>query len=304
MECGTRQSVKMRNEKGTCLAQHKFTQFPNEVFLTQKKAIATNTVNSNVIQNVLVTDVPNTGNFSQVTDLGIWWAMAAEYHFQQTLPANAPNIGNLNPLNYIFSLSDYVNGVPHPPQINVGQGDRVRMQTHGIDPADVQGGHLFIVNGRMRRANPIINNINNNINNGQRVTPLYCYMGDNPMHRHLIPGIGQGPMLSPTMGSVSLWNNMNAIHNALRNAPNNTWSHIIDNGGGWIPINAVNQIAPFFRIYIENVTQNGVNSPLANQSLIQLLTTIYKEVDQPYNDFANYLIQQNLSSGQGQTLWQ
>lgn len=273
--------------------------------LIQKKTIKNNNLTKAIIQAILVTDVPTTQDFSQITDLAIWWAMAAEYHFQKQLPANIPNAANLNPLNYIYSLSDYLPGAPLPQQqINVGQGDRVRMLTHGVDPNDVHGGHTIIVNNRIRRANPIIANINRNIN-GVQVTPLYCYMGDNPEHRYLIPGIGPGPMLSPTMGSVSLRNDMNAIQHTLRNAGNaNTWGHIINNRGCWIPIYAVNQIAPFFRIYIRNVTQNGVNSPLTNQSLIQLLITIYNVVNQPYNDFANYLIQQNLSSGQGQTLWQ
>ena len=270
--------------------------------LIQKKTIKNNNLTKGIIQAVLVTDVPNTQDFSQITDLAIWWAMAAEYHFQKQLPANIPNAANLNPLNYIYSLSDYLPGAPLPQQqINVGQGDRVRMLTHGVDPSQL--GHMVIVGSSLLPAKEIINNINNKINGG-RVTPLYCYMGNNPEHRDLIPGIGPGPMLSPTMESVSLWNNMNAIHKVLKNAPNNTWRHIINNRGCWIPIYAVNQIAPFFRNYIRNVTQNGVNSPLTNQSLIQLLITIYNVVNQPYNDFANYLIQRNLSSGQGQTLWQ
>lgn len=272
--------------------------------LIQKKTIKNNNLTKAIIQAILVTDVPTTQDFSQITDLAIWWAMAAEYHFQKQLPANIPNAANLNPLNYIYSLSDYLPGAPLPQQqINVGQGDRVRMLTHGVDPNDVHGGHTIIVNNRIRRANPIIANINRNIN-GVQVTPLYCYMGDNPEHRYLIPGIGPGPMLSPTMGSVSLRNDMNAIQHTLRNAGNaNTWSHIIDNNGSWLDIRLVNGLNTLFVNYSTSVRETGIQSNYTLMFLRRLLNAVFDCVDQPYNDFTTYLQQQNLSTGQGQTLW-
>lgn len=272
--------------------------------LIQKKTIKNNNLTKAIIQAILVTDVPTTQDFSQITDLAIWWAMAAEYHFQKQLPANIPNAANLNPLNYIYSLSDYLPGAPLPQQqINVGQGDRVRMLTHGVDPNDVHGGHTIIVNNRIRRANPIIANINRNIN-GVQVTPLYCYMGDNPMHRYLIPGIGPGPMLSPTMGSVSLRNDKNAIQYTLSNAGNaNTWSHIIDNNGSWLDIRLVNGLNTLFVNYSTSVRETGIQSNYTLMFLRRLLNAVFDCVDQPYNDFTTYLQQQNLSTGQGQTLW-
>lgn len=272
--------------------------------LIQKKTIKNNNLTKAIIQAILVTDVPTTQDFSQITDLAIWWAMAAEYHFQKQLPANIPNAANLNPLNYIYSLSDYLPGAPLPQQqINVGQGDRVRMLTHGVDPNDVHGGHTIIVNNRIRRANPIIANINRNIN-GVQVTPLYCYMGDNPEHRYLIPGIGPGPMLSPTMGSVSLRNDMNAIQYTLCDAGNaNTWSHIIDNNGSWLDIRLVNGLNTLFFNYSTSVRETGIQSNYTLMFLRRLLNAVFDCVDQPYNDFTTYLQQQNLSTGQGQTLW-
>lgn len=272
--------------------------------LIQKKTIKNNNLTKAIIQAILVTDVPTTQDFSQITDLAIWWAMAAEYHFQKQLPANIPNAANLNPLNYIYSLSDYLPGAPLPQQqINVGQGDRVRMLTHGVDPNDVHGGHTIIVNNRIRRANPIIANINRNIN-GVQVTPLYCYMGDNPEHRYLIPGIGPGPMLSPTMGSVSLRNDMNAIQFTLCDAGNaNTWSHIIDNNGSWLDIRLVNGLNTLFFNYSTSVRETGIQSNYTLMFLRRLLNAVFDCVDQPYNDFTTYLQQKNLSTGQGQTLW-
>lgn len=272
--------------------------------LIQKKTIKNNNLTKAIIQAILVTDVPTTQDFSQITDLAIWWAMAAEYHFQKQLPANIPNAANLNPLNYIYSLSDYLPGAPLPQQqINVGQGDRVRMLTHGVDPNDVHGGHTIIVNNRIRRANPIIANINRNIN-GVQVTPLYCYMGDNPEHRYLIPGIGPGPMLSPTMGSVSLRNDMNAIQYTLCDAGNaNTWSHIIDNNGSWLDIRLVNGLNTLFFNYSTSVRETGIQSNYTLMFLRRLLNAVFDCVDQPYNDFTTYLQRKNLSTGQGQTLW-
>jgi hypothetical protein len=259
------------------------------------KNISTNT---NTIQKVLVTDVPNTGDFSNITDLGIWWGMAAEFHFQQNLPANGPNAANLNPLNYIKSLSDYLPGAIRP-QINVNAGDSVRMQAHGDDP---NGGNTVVINGNTHNVNGIINNINQQIAGGGGVTPLYCYMGNNPNYRHLIPGIGGGPMLSPSIGSVSLNNN---VQNILQQAgAANTWNNIIDNTGSWLPIYNVPNLSPLFQNYRNSVVLNGANNPLTIQHLQILLIEIYNEVNQPYNDFAQYLIGQNASSGQGQTLWQ
>ncbi len=276
--------------------------FPNETPIQEKTAIKHN-LTKGIIQAVLVTDVPATMDFSQITDLGIWWAMAAEYHFQKNLQINAPNVGNLNPLNYIHSLSDYIPGAQPPQRIDVGQNDRVRMITHGVNPNDVQGGHLLIVNGRMRRANPIIDNINRNINR-QRVTPFYCFMGNNPAHRHLIPGIGPGPLLSPTMWTVSLRNNTIAIQTALQNAGNaNTWGNIIDKNGSWRDIRSVDGLNTLFVNYSTSVRENGPQSNLTIMFLRRLLNAIFNCVDQPYNDFAQYLITHNLTTGFGNTLW-
>ena len=276
--------------------------------LIQKKTIKNNNLTKGIIQAILVTDVPTTKDFSQITDLAIWWAMAAEYHFQKQLPANIPNAANLNPLNYIYSLSDYLPGAPLPQQqINVGQGDRVRMLTHGVDPS--QHGHMVIVGGWnqlndfMYSANEVIANINKKINGGQ-VTPLYCYMGNNPIHRNLIPGIGEGPMLSPTMGSVSLRNDMNAIQAALQDAgAANTWEAIIDNMGCWIPINQVTPLNQLFIHYQNFVNRYGVNSQDTVNALKILLNQVYAVVNRPYNDFANYLIDKGLTTGKGETLW-
>lgn len=263
-------------------------------------------VNQNVIQNVLVTDVPDTGDFSQVTDLGIWWAMAAEWHFQQTLPANAPNLANLNPLNYIHSLNNYLPGAVAPHPINVAAGDRVRMQAHGYPPNRHNRQPRIHVMGGPHPAIDVVNNIDAAIVGGrQHVTPLYCYMGNNVAHRYMIPGIDSGPMLSPSMGSVSLVSNMENIRNALRIAgAANTWNNIINDTGMWIPINEVDALSPLFNSYVDSIGINGVNNPLTTQRLIQLLNTIYNVVNQPYNDFANYLIQQHASTGRGPTLWQ
>lgn len=272
--------------------------------LIQKKTIKNNNLTKGIIQAVLVTDVPNTQDFSQITDLAIWWAMAAEYHFQKQLPANIQNAVNLNPLNYIYSLSDYLpSAQPTQQQINVGQGDRVRMLTHGVDPNDVHGGHTLIVNNRIRRANPIIANINRNIN-GVQVTPLYCYMGDNPEHRYLIPGIGPGPMLSPTMGSVSLRNDMYAIQAALQNAgAANTWSNIIDDDGLWKSIEDVKETKHLYKIYKTYANYYGGDHNLTIKILKKLLKAVYNVVNMPYNNFTSYLIDIGLATGKGETLW-
>lgn len=306
----TRQMIKIKDIRRMSL--------PLREIPIQKKTIKKNNLTKGIIQTVLVTDVLNTKDFSQVTDLSIWWAMAAEYHFQRNLPINAQNRNNLNPLNYIHSLSDYQPGAPQPQQrINVDQGDRVRMLTHGGDPNQNNAQHLILVNEFLQDANQIVPNINNNINGRVQVTPLYCYMGDNPAHRNLIPGIGQGPMLSPTMGSVSLRNNMAAIQAALQNAGNdNTWNHIINNHGHWIPINQVAPLNQLFGHYQNLVNHHGVNSQTTVNALKMLLNQVYTVVNRPYNDFTNYLINYRrrwwfqrffhiggITTGKGRTLW-
>lgn len=269
-------------------------------------------ITPNVVQKILITDVPANGDFSTVTDLGIWWAMAAEYHFQQRLNANAPNPANLNPLDYIHSLHNYVNPQNLPGPINVAQGDRLRMLTHGYDPAQNNNLNYIHVNGGRVLANNVVNNINT-ANPDNHVTPLYCFMGNNPQHRNLIPGIGNGPLLSPSMGTVSL--NINNIPQALQDAGNqNPWGHIIDNNGQWIPINEVPQLRELFYDYIISVQNNGVNSPLTTQHLIRLLIEVYNTVNEPYNAFARYLLNYrnrwwqrlfglNAVTGRGRSLW-
>lgn len=302
---GARQRVKFENTGRMSLHLGKV--------LIQKKTIKNDNLTKGIIQAVLVTDVPTTQDFSQVTDLAIWWAMAAEYHFQKNLQKATQNVNSLNPLDYIYSLSDYLPG-GRSQQINVNMGDSVRMLTHGSEPDD-QNRHLLYVNNRQIEANSIVDNINRNITNGQ-VTPLYCYMGNNPQHRHLIPGIGPGPMLSPTMGSVSLRNDMGAIRNALERFQNKTWEAIIDNMGCWIPINQVTSLNQLFRHYQNSVNQFGVNSQRTVNALKILLNQVYAVVNRPYNDFANYLINYSrrwwfqryfhlggLTTGKGQTLW-
>lgn len=253
---------------------------------------------SNVSQRILITDVPSSGDFSNITDLGIWWAMAAEFHFQQNLPVNVNNQIDLDPLNYIRSLHDYVNPRNLPGPINIAPGDRLRMLTHGGNPDDFHGGHVVFINNRFLRANRIVNRI------GNHVTPLYCFMGNNPQHRNLIPGIGNGPLLSPSLGTVSLNEQMTRLAlRYVRNPNNKTWGHIINNQGMWIPIYAVPQLSGLFRRYIRSVRNNGVNSPLTTQYLRTLLIKVYNTVNQPYNDFAQYLINQNANTGQGPSLW-
>lgn len=286
--------------------------YPLADLLIQKKAMK-GVINKGIIQTVLVTDVPQTKNFSQITDLAIWWAMAAEYHFQKNLQMTNQNVNSLNPLDYIHSLSDYLPNAPQPQQqINVGQGDRVRMLTHGVNP-NQRIGHMIVVGSWqgldrfLQPANQIIDNINNNINGGQ-VTPLYCYMGNNPTHQNLIPGIGQGPMLSPIMGSVSLRGeskkDMNAIRNALNSAGDvNTWSNIIDDNGRWKSIENVKEIKRLYKIYKTYANYYGGNHALTIKILKKLLEVVYNVVNMPYNNFTSYLIDKGLATGKGETLW-
>lgn len=272
----------------------------NKINHSGKKEGKIKDITCNVIQNVLITDIPQNKDFSNITDLGLWWAMAAEYHLQGSLN---PNAQALNPLSYIHSLADYLQG-PTSNQINVAPNDRVRMLTHGYNPNDMKGKHCIVVNNQPVEVNPIIDNINKSIA-PNLVTPLYCYMGNNPNHKNLIKGIGEGPMLCPSKRSVSLKDRSKKIHNALTNAGKaNTWSEIIDDYGFWKSINSVKGLGVLLNTYKTSAQQKGSQDPQTINCLKPLLTEVYKVVDKAYNDFANYLKNQKLITGEGPALWQ
>jgi hypothetical protein len=302
----TQQGQIKDNRKGNIISNMSL-QFSKKAFSCNKinhngkKEGKIKDITCNVIQNVLITDIPQNKDFSNITDLGLWWAMAAEYHLQDSLKINGQTV---NPLSFIHSLTDYLQG-PTPNQINVVHNDRVRMLTHGYNPNNTPGKHCIVVNNQLVEVNSIIDNINKSIASNS-VTPLYCYMGNNPKHKNLIKGIGEGPMLSPSKSSVSLDENnpTMSIQIALTNAGKaNTWSEIINDNGSWKPINSVKGLDVLFNAYKISAQQKGSQDPQTIDCLKLLLTEVYKVVDKAYNDFANYLKNQKLITGEGPTLW-
>lgn len=258
-----------------------------------------------VMQRVLITDIPNAEDFSQLTDLAIWWAMAAEYHIQQDL-ASLSGVPK-SPLHYIKPLYDYGEKRADT-NIHVDEGDEVRMLTHGALPDTGGIKHPIGIDGDLFEADEVIANINACLPEGKSVTPLYCFMGNNPSHAEMLPGIGEGPMLAPTIGSVSLKFKGGRIvgkDDKLVNLHPEVcpWKDIIDEDGCWVGIDKVGGLRDAYRGYVGLVGEKGVHDTETIDALKRLLDLVYSFVNPLYNSFTEYLIEQQATTGQGPSLW-
>ena len=91
-----------------------------------------------VVQRVLFTDIPADEKLSGVTDLGIWWAMAAEWHEQGLRAKESEKTGpEKGAKDYIKSLANYVSTASRP-AVTLEDGDEARILTHGIDPDRIE----------------------------------------------------------------------------------------------------------------------------------------------------------------------
>lgn len=168
-----------------------------------------------VVQRMLFTDIPGNKDLTEVKDLGIWWAMAAEWHEQGLRAKETGGAGAVpakKAIDYIESLENYVPGGSQAPVL-LEQGDEARMLTHGINPSRTSV-PCVAVQKKAVNVNQLVTKIESCLPTGggtQQVIPAYCYMGNNTSnHKDRTQrgaggsGLGQGPILAPASGIVSL----------------------------------------------------------------------------------------------------
>lgn len=209
-----------------------------------------------VVQRMLFTDIPSNKDLTRVTDLAIWWAMAAEWH-EQGLRARETGDAGAAPakkaIDYIESLENYVPGGSQAP-VPLERGDEARMLTHGMRPsgASPSGAPVAFVQvqGQAVDVNQLVTNIESGLAAGggtQQVIPAYCYMGNNTSdHKDRTKrgvrgsSLGQGPILAPASRIVSLDEGNQLSFTTYLQAVGSTsrpWKDIIDEFGYWRDLN-------------------------------------------------------------------
>ncbi len=232
-----------------------------------------------IVQRHLFVDSPE--DFTQLEDMGMWWGMACEWRNVKNLYGNKVSD---NPRDYITSLVD-VSAAKN----NLKKGEQLRMLAHGYEggtDVDIQNTRVE-AKSKLDKISAVYEQKHGKKPTKKQLSPLHCFMGDPGGTMENIgkdkKGLGSGPVLIPSTGTVSF--DQNAVLKG--------WSggDFIDADGYWKKATDASALLPDLTKYKKSADDKSL--------LAAALDEVYLKINAEYIAFAGACKQ----TGRTQAAW-